>query len=191
MKRFITIAVVLMTTVLGVNAEDYDTPDNEIAVGVGFGTHPFIGVGLASAIIDAFEDAEDTATGAYSISYLRNLNSHIAIGATGVYEYMYSKNDDGKKTSDSFITLMPTARAYWFRTGMFGMYSRLAAGVSLSMYEDYKDGSTTEIENKSEALFAFHVAPVSFEVGSDKFSGFLELGYGYQGLVNAGVKFGF
>lgn len=191
MKRAITFAVALLAAVLGVNAEEYETPKNEIAVGVGVGSHPYIGVAFGSAFAEAFDDGSDSGIGAYGVTYLHNLSKHIAVGATGVYEYMSQKDGDGKKTSESFVTIMPTARAYWFRSKMFGMYSRLAAGVSLSMYEDYKDGSTTEVEDKSEALLAFHVSPVSFEVGSSRFSGFVELGYGYQGFVNAGVKLGF
>lgn len=193
MRRIITLVVATFATVLSVSAHKYETPENEIAVGVGLGTHAYIGVAFGNALADAIkgEGGSENSIGAYSLTYLHNLNKHIAVGATGLYEYMYSESDDGEKSSESFITVMPTARAYWFRTKSFGMYSRVAAGVSFSMFEDYKDGSTTELENKNKALFAFHVAPVSFEVGSNKFSGFLELGYGYQGFVNAGLKFGF
>lgn len=193
MKKILLLAVALFVAAIYADAQEYEYPDNEIAIGVGFGTHPFIGVAFGDAFAGAIDrsDCSDSTVGAYSVTYLRNLSKHFAVGATAVYEYMYTENKKNEKLSENFITAMPTARAYWFRSKGFGMYSRLAAGVSFQLSEDYKDSSKTEKENHCDAHFAFHAAPVACEFGSNKISGFLELGYGYQGFVNAGVKFGF
>lgn len=193
MKKFLLLAATLFVTAICAQAQEYECPKNEIAIGGGFGTHPFIGVAFGDALASLFDsgDCTNTSVGAYSVTYLRNTSKHFAFGATAMYEYMYTENSKKEKHTESFVTAMPTARAYWFRNKSFGMYSRLAAGISFQLHDDYKDNSKTETESKCDAHFAFHAAPVACEFGSNKISGFLELGYGYQGFVNAGVKFGF
>lgn len=193
MKKIVSIAVALFTTILSAGAQTYETPKNEISVSVGLATHQFISVafGDAFASIISGDNGGENSYGAYSLTYLHNCSKHIAVGATATFEHTYkdSKHFE-KKFSDNFLAVMPTARAYWFRNKTIGMYSRLAAGVAFNFYDKLKDDASST-ESKSDLLFAFHAAPVSLEVGSNKVSGFLELGYGYQGIVNAGIKIGF
>lgn len=192
MKRILVFVVSMIVCIANVNAQEDNMPKNEVAVSVGFGTHAFISVAFSDAFAEMIEGegSSDRLTGAYGLTYLRNVSSRTAFGISGTYEQMYRKSNSGYKTTEEFITVMPTVRLYWFRGKAFGMYSRLAAGASFHTY-DYKDEGMTDTKSKSNIYFAFHAAPISLEIGSRAFSGFLELGYGYNGIVNAGLKFGF
>lgn len=193
MKRIILLAVAVYAFAFNANAQGYEMPDNEVSVNVGYGTHPHLALSFSEVFLAIIGDAgSDKSTGAYSAMYLRNLNKHFAVGASATYEDIYRiSKKENKRYDQNFITFMPTVRAYWFRGKYFGMYSRAAAGVSLNFYEGFKDGSTSEKQNKCDTFFAFQLAPVSFEVGSNKVSAFVELGYGFQGFGNAGIRLGF
>lgn len=192
MKKYLFIVAALFATVFTANAEEYETPSDEISVSVGYFTHPHVALTFGDAfggIIDGDASSENS-LGSFGVTYMHNLNKRFGLGATTSYEYIYKNAKDGKKYTENFITVMPTVRAYWFRHNHFGMYSRLAAGVALNCSKGYVNG-TGEENSQTDVLFGFHLAPVSMEFGSSKVSGFLELGWGYQGIVNAGVKFGF
>lgn len=45
-------------------------------------------------------------------------------------------------------------------------------------------------DSKTEIGFAWQASPVGIEIGNNQVSGFLEGGFGYQGMVIAGVRFG-
>lgn len=192
MKKILLVAVALFAAVFTTNAQDYETPSDEISVSVGYFTHPHVALTFGDAfggIIDGDASSENS-LGSFGVTYMHNLNKRFGMGATTSYEYIYKNAKDGKKYTENFITVMPTVRAYWFRHNHFGMYSRLAAGVALNCSKGYVNG-TGEEKSQTDVLFGFHLAPLSMEFGSSKVSGFLELGWGYQGIVNAGVKFGF
>ena len=184
MKRIILMAIVLCTTAFSASAQSYEMPKNEIMIGGGYATPTL----FAESLGDVFT-GDDKSMGVYSVTYLRNLNKHFSVGATLAFEDIYCEAKTQKIHSD-YLSIMPTSRAYWFRGKNFGMYSRLAAGLAVNFY---KDGATDDSPGKSATAmdFAFQASPVCLEAGSEKVSGFLELGYGFQGIFNVGVKFGF
>lgn len=192
MKRIFTLPVVLLAVICSASAQSFDRPKNEIMVSMGIATHPEIGLDFADVFLGGLvSDSDVESDGAFAITYLRNMNKTLAWGVTGSYEHLNQKLDN-ETFYENFLAVMPTVRAYWFRTKYFGMYSRLAAGLALNMYDTYAGkGTSSTKENKCDAYMAFHAAPVSVELGTSKFSGFMEIGYGYQGIVNLGVKVGF
>lgn len=191
MKKILLLIVIACASILGVDAQEYETPKNEMSVSWGIGTVPHLIVGFSDALSAALagNNASEKSYGVFSAQYLHNINKRYAVGVVFAAEYVYKEGKDSDKHDEDFFTLMPTARAYWFRGKSFGMYSRVALGVSMNIYEVPSVGKErTQIH--SDTHLAYHAAPVAIEVGSNKFAGFLELGYGYQGIVNAGVKFG-
>lgn len=185
MKRIYVLLVTVCLAVLSINAQC----NNQISIGWGHASHPFLGLGLGSALVGE----EESSVGAFHVQYLRNISEHWAVGGTLTYEHLYQDNEYSNGTSadaDNFIAVMPTARGYWFCKDGFRMYSSAAAGVALSSYDDHKNG-TTDKETKTDMQFAYHVSPVAFEFGTRKVCAFLEIGFGYKGIFNAGVSFGF
>lgn len=191
MKKILLLAVLFCTSVLGVNAQEYETPSDELSVSWGIGTVPQLIVGFSDALSAALvgENSSENSYGAFSVQYMHNISKSIGVGISGTYEYIYKEGKNSKKHGENFITIMPTVRAYWFRNKSVGMYSRLAVGASLNVYEVPTTQSDVN-QNHTDTQLAYHAAPVALEVGSNKFSGFLELGFGYQGIINAGLKFG-
>lgn len=191
MKKIFMAIAVLCTVVLEANAQEYETPSDEISVSWGLGSGPMIADAFASGLTGSIEYAMQT--GNISAQYMHNLTKTFGIGVTASFEGLTSKKNETIKEdlSNNYICVMPTARAYWFRKSKFGMYSRLAAGVTFNSFDylDSKDGKTVK-ESKTETGFAWQVSPVGIEIGSNKVSGFLEGGFGYQGLVIAGVRLG-
>jgi hypothetical protein len=69
----------------------------------------------------------------------------------------------------------------WFNREHLGMYSKLSLGLTLA------------INGQCEAMLlpAFQTSAVSMEFGGKALRGFLETGWGNQGLLNFGMKFSF
>ena len=60
------------------------------------------------------------------------------------------------------------------------LYSGLSAGVSVFTQSDSS-------QSDSKTIFAFQVNVIGLRVGH-KFGGFFELGFGYDGIINAGLS---
>ena len=83
-----------------------------------------------------------------------------------------------------YIGFMPTARFAWIRHGIVQVYSSLSLGAGVEIRNRY-DGS-----NMYEAFCAFDVKPLGLSIGRN-FFGFIEMGYGTRGIVNAGFGYRF
>lgn len=191
MKKLLLSALLFCTSALGVNAQENEIPSDELSVSWGIGTVPHLIEGFSDALSSALvgDNASENTYGVFSVQYMHNINQRFGIGVAASYEYIYKDGKDSKKHSENYFTVMPTVRAYWFRGNSVGMYSRVAVGASLNVYNVPSASSKTE-QTHTDIQLAYHAAPVAVEVGNNKVSGFLELGFGYQGIVNVGVKFG-
>ena len=124
--------------------------------------------------------------GALSLEYTHYVNDTFGFGGTVTGEFMtadkYTGKDENRQYSGkfnmAFCSVMPHAKAYWFNNPHFGMYSKLAAGI----------GGTIQNEGDPSVTFAFQVSPVSMDFGGDALRGYLELGFGMQGIVTLGIK---
>ena len=86
------------------------------------------------------------------------------------------------------VAMMPAAKFNWLRMKNFGMYSKLAAGLTFaSKKEDYSKGNTPN-QSESKVGFNFQVSAIGFEAGSENIRAFAELGVGEQGIILAGVR---
>ena len=82
-----------------------------------------------------------------------------------------------------YPAIMATSKFVWFNHGRFGMYSKLSLGMMLLL--DGKD------EDKPIPMLAGQASAICMEFGGKALRGFLETGWGNQGLLNIGVKFSF
>lgn len=180
---------------IGAKASDYECPQHEISVGYGVVGVTDIATIFGNMFAGAFTGEVDelNTTGEISAQYLYNFNNTWSIGCAAMYTgtTAYNKERTCKQT-DSFIALMPTVRATWFHSSHFGMYSRAAIGGLIDFANTTNTGSTngTKKESSTSGNVAFQVSPVCMEFGSNKVSGFLELGFGMQGMFMAGVRVG-
>lgn len=183
---------VLCTVVLGASAqEDYETPSDELSVSWGLGSGPMFVDAFSSVLLGGVN--YEMQTGSVSAQYMHNFNKRVGVGLAATYEGLKSQKPiiTDEYLSSSYVSIMPTARLFWFRKSMFGMYSRVAAGVTINNFDylNEQDGKSSK-ESKTEVGFAFQASPIGIELGTNKVCGFLEGGFGFQGMVIAGVRFG-
>lgn len=186
MKRIFFLAVALFVAAIGANAQDNETPKDEIALSWSYGTFPHIIEGISDVFVDLSSggSVSTNSIGAIGVGYMHNFNDVVGLGAVASYEYIYSKNSEtSTKHGENYLTVMPTLKASWHRRSGYSLYSRVALGAALEMYD-------ANGESKSETQFAFQLTPIALQVGKGKIHGFFELGFGYQGILTAGVSFG-
>ncbi len=140
-------------------------------------------------------------TGAVNMEYMYRLNSHWAVGVDFGYEHAQcdamdeTDADNIAKYKDDYFTVMLGGKYYWINGAKFRIYSKAAVGVSfvrekMTGIVDYTSSvmpDEQELFSDNATGFAYQVSPVALEIGKD-FCGFLELGYGNQGVVQAGIR---
>ena len=197
MKKFLIMVVVAMMAAVNVNAQSgYEDTKHE--VGVSYGTFSnttwmSIGDALGTVItLGAVRYEDGKFTGPIALEYFYHLSPVVGIGAIGAYaretKDIIFANENYGKAKNTFITVMPAAKFNWLRMKNFGMYSKLAAGLTFaSKKEDYSKGNTPN-QSESKVGFNFQVSAIGFEAGSENIRAFAELGVGEQGIILAGVR---
>lgn len=184
-------------------------PANEISVAYGvvpavdaavvmanvFGT--FFTFGLVS--FDHF-----SSTGALSLEYFHTLGRVVSLGGVAAYSacrldrtQFAGADADGNsryekygQASHRIVSLMPAAKASWFRKPRVSMYSKAAVGA-MSMNTVSRDDAAAASETQSDYSFAFQLSPVAVDFGGPHFRGFVETGFGWQGMLLAGLRYSF
>ncbi|MBR2261594.1 MAG: hypothetical protein IJ916_07830 [Paludibacteraceae bacterium] len=86
------------------------------------------------------------------------------------------------------LSVMPEATVYWFKRQHVAMYSKLAAGVRFNIEKRVISTMNTEDTRLADRHFYCQVSPVCVEVGGQYWRGFVEGGFGAQGVIQYGVK---
>ena len=82
-----------------------------------------------------------------------------------------------------YISIMPAVKYNWLNRQHFSMYSKLALGVIIGL-------ESGDNHDKTKAAFGWQASAVGAEFGS-AFRGFLEVGFGEQGTILAGLRYKF
>jgi hypothetical protein len=144
-------------------------------------------VGIVDAItpgdLESPKRIDNGASGGFSLQYLYSLNRTIKLGGTVCYESTWGEWNNGNDYIVHYPAIMATSKFVWFNHEHFGMYSKLSLGLMMVL-----DGKN---EDKPILMPAGQVSYVCMEFGGKALRGFLETGWGNQGLFNFGVKFSF
>ena len=127
--------------------------------------------------------------GALNIGYTRQLNSHISVGgalgynSASIHGIVY--NADFSLATLNIYSFMGTAKFDWFHTDneVITMYSKVGLGLMVTqgiILQGLLKGALV--------LPTFQTSFVCLEAGKDVLFGFLELGVGMQGIVQAGIR---
>ena len=201
MKRLLSsIALLIISSLICLGQTDKSR--HEISVSYGYGTLPqavdLIGAvggtvlgGLLIGIVDIMtpeaqeypKRIDHGGTGGFSLQYLYSLNRTIKLGGTLCYENTWGEWNNGSDYLIHYPTIMATSKFMWFNHEHFGMYSKLSLGLMLVL--GGKD------EAKQIPMLAAQASSVCMEFGGEALRGFLETGWGNQGLLNFGMKFSF
>lgn len=132
-------------------------------------------------------------TGARFLTYKNSVRYRLGLGATvgmdGVRGDLLSNQTKYGTFSTNHYTLAAEADYRWVNTKFFQMYSGFGLGYTLST--DKGEVTTT---GESDLLIsghsAFQINPLGMRIGKG-FGGFVELGFGYKGLLNFGLSYQF
>lgn len=183
MRRFlIVLCSAMILGAMPIYAQN-DGAKQELSVSYGVVTNNNMGNLFMELITLSFAEVDLRFSGAANIDYLHRLSNTVWLGASGSYEFGREPRDAKFESRHHYITLMPTAKFFWFHRDKFAMYSRLAVGCT------YIHGRS---DGERDQLFipAFQLSPIALEAGG-KVRYFLELGLGTQGIALTGVRFRF
>ncbi|MBN1997568.1 hypothetical protein JW935_08455 [candidate division KSB1 bacterium] len=157
-----------------------------IASSIGSGiVDAFLGEGTA----DRLKTTETDGTGCIILGYNHYPSRRFSWGILGSYaHYDVTYTYESGKTAfddDDFITAMARMDYRWIYSGNIRLYSGLAAGAC---YYHSKGTSafTTNIYEYEDWLFAFQANLLGVSFGRTV-RGFVELGFGYNGILNGGL----
>lgn len=110
---------------------------------------------------------------------------HFALGAQYYYsafERQYQMQNENTATLNTkYHSVLIRGKGIWVNKPSFQFYSALAAGPSFVSAKNDND------ETKNNVEFAFQASPLGIRVGNH-IAFFLEGGFGYQGLISAGLS---
>ena len=180
-----TLAISFGASAQGVSAQQgAEYRPHEVSLSYGYITQQFLVNNFIHRVTLGQGDIEPMLFGAVSGEYLYFVNKHIGVGGTLSYEYgREAPNKENLKARFHYCTVMPTAKFYWFNRPYVGMYTNISAGATFGL-------GTKNGEFETRILPAFHLGAVGLEAGG-QLRGFLEVGFGVKGFIQAGIRYKF
>lgn len=137
-----------------------------------------------SALINEPKDVRVTGA-AWSVSYKYHVSERLAVGGSSVYnpsadQWIPDFVDDDRWKRRS-LTTAGEATLFWIKQRGFQFYG--AAGVGFFV----KRSTFYETDVNTDFGYTFQASPVGLRIG-DKAGIFLEMGYGYKGVLNGGLS---
>jgi hypothetical protein len=183
-KLFFTFTMIALTVAYSsVSAQENKS---EIRMGVGFlSTYESGHAFFKSILPDIMEKMNYS--GAYSLGYKYTISRSISLGVTFGYSSMRKNVTADKPDIDinNFFTLAPEADIFYFQSKGVALYGSAGFGAMLRR-EKASLGGQISIAN------TFHpdiqISPLGIKVKFNKnFGAFAEAGYGYKGIISAGL----
>ena len=149
-----------------------------------------------------------------TLEYFYHLNKHWAIGANlgiaeseaearvkwserakdgdaisyvfgGILYSLFPFSDISIHTKSQY--LMPSVKYSWIAKNHFRLYTKAALGIQHYKLDAISRGNSYPETHENNCKVAYQFSPVGIEVGGERMRGFLELGYGKQGMYNIGM----
>lgn len=181
------IALSLLVFSATVQAQEYR---NDISFSLGVATFPDMAettkdIGGIFIIGGLFRQESKSVTPAIVFNYGRFIKEDLRLGFTFGYQKFEVEHfvaDYSSFTSEiSYYNFMVRGDYTYFRREWVQLYSGAGLGLAVVMEED-----VDEKETETEYWFAFHVNALGVRVGK-RVAGFAELGFGFNGILAAGV----
>ncbi|MCD6597810.1 MAG: outer membrane beta-barrel protein, partial [Bacteroidales bacterium] len=167
---------------------------HEIVAGYGMASHQTfkeITVNLAVTIftVGNVNTVYQSGSGTFYLGYRYHLSKHFSMGIDAAYQSILEevRNSDERvgNLKRKYITASALTNISYINRPAFQLYSTISAG-----YIQGK-GNYTPVEGEEESMtdgfFGFQVNPVGIRFGRTV-GGFVELGYGYKGVLNFGLS---
>lgn len=159
----------------------------EVRAGYGVLSAQAMGSVLSNAIVgglSGYEKSDISTGGALTFSLLFNPQNRVSFGLDFGYEKLdvvYKSDSQPNVTStDRYITVMPRVDLRYVNKESFSLYGSLAAGGS---FLSVGRGN----ESEQGVAFAYQITPLGIRFGNN-IALFAEAGFGFRGLLNAGLS---
>jgi hypothetical protein len=203
MKNVVSKVLILLVIVLSSNAQVKEKKmllKNEFYAAYGGGSIQEIGSAFEDIFMQILTFTEGDSkligpTGPIIIGYKRVFWDHLGLGILASYT---SINSEYRKHSDNtliyslknkFITVMGRMDVYYVTNEWVQMYSGGSFGA-VNCKGTLNVTSSPPEQDNNETTPAYQINVFSLRVGKN-FGGFLELGFGYNGIINGGISYKF
>jgi hypothetical protein len=194
MKHLFLSVVMAFLFVSSINAQ---SKKSEIDLGVGVLSSNQI-IGSMSDIIastflpDGVGMKNSSSPGAFHVGYKYSLSDRFALGPVVTYDLntseAWANNAKTGKFTSNYYTFSLEADYKFVNRDKFRLYALLGAGGSV-LNQTYKENAGDKHSEKL-TYFNFQVTPVGVKYGNS-FGVFSELGFGYKGILCAGLFYRF
>ena len=191
-KLFLTAGILFVALIVGYAQVDMNQPGfHDLSISAGYGSNAQFIDSYKKVIsgYPSYEAKDFKFFPTVNAEYAYRLSSKIALGAVLSFQvadsHILNEGEDNTKARDTWYSLMPQARFFWYTTDNMNVYSKVAFGLN-ARRNKYTNNNDI-IEKFRDFNIAWQVAALGFEYGNIV-CGFAEAGFGTQGYVVAGVR---
>lgn len=152
--------------------EYYYHPNKHWAFGVSLGFSTASGEGASVKWDDRFR-LDDS------------FQNHIDYIWNGIVYELWADSDIELHSKSEF--LMPEVKYSWIAKAHFRLYSKLGFGTQHYKLDVTSDRNSFPERHENGLRLAYQASPLGIEAGGECMRGFVELGYGKQGVLNLGI----
>ena len=193
MKKIIAIFAAMVLAVTSVAAQgNMNLPGfHDLSVSAGYGSSMQFIDNYTKIISDypSYEAKDFKFFPTVSAEYGYRVSERFAVGAVLSFQvadsHILNEGRDNTKARDTWYSLMPQARFFWYTTKNMNIYSKAAVGLT-ARRNKYTNNNDI-IEKFRDFNIAWQVSALGFEYGNIV-CGFAEAGFGTQGYISAGVR---
>ncbi|MBQ2482574.1 MAG: outer membrane beta-barrel protein [Bacteroidales bacterium] len=194
-KLFLTISVLLFAFVAASAQGNMNQPGfHDLSVSAGYGSSMQFIDNYTKIISDypSYEAKDFKFFPTVSAEYGYRVSERFAVGAVLSFQvadsHILNEGRDNTKARDTWYSLMPQARFFWYTNKNMNVYSKAAVGLT-ARRNKYTNNNDI-IEKFRDFNIAWQVSAIGFEYGNIV-CGFAEAGFGTQGFIQAGVRIKF
>ena len=193
MKKIIAIFAAMVLAVTSVAAQgNMNLPGfHDLSVSAGYGSSMQFIDNYTKIISDypSYEAKDFKFFPTVSAEYGYRVSERFAVGAVLSFQvadsHILNEGRDNTKARDTWYSLMPQARFFWYTNKKMNVYSKAAVGLT-ARRNKYTNNNDI-IEKFRDFNIAWQVSAIGFEYGNIV-CGFAEAGFGTQGYISAGVR---
>lgn len=179
MLRKLYISCLILVATFSFNNANAQRGKSEVAFGYGYYSfYSFLNHTQNSAPFS-------TSSGTFALNYRYYVSRQVTLGLGMAYEDMTSWGSMFTIAPEVTVAYMDTREDY-VRVRLYGSVS---AGISV-LTQDVIDVKHGEGDESGVKPWAFQATPIGMRIGR-QFAGFIELGYGYKGLIHGGIELRF
>lgn len=194
-KLLLTVAI-LLSGVMCVNAQEKQKHEFKSFYSTAYpgNISDAFAFGIANAITGN-EKMETSSFGMVGLGYRYQISNRFKLGLdlgfSPAKELVFKNKTDQKASKETKIyrfMVIPTVDFSYWRNDWINLYGSAGAGLMATRRVE-KNNSDAKPLNTRE--LAYQMNPIGVRIGNKTIGGFIEAGYGYKGLITAGISLNF